>query len=55
MLKFLINRMVAVMRIRYNYDSAYLQEVASVSSGGAICLMLLPLVSQYRAGGSVDL
>lgn len=59
MFRFLVGRivaaMVATMRKRYNYDGSYLEEVASVSGGGAVRLMLLPLFSQYRAGASVDL
>lgn len=59
MFRFLVGRMVSTvvanMHKRYNYDGSYLAEVASVSGGGAVRLMLLPLFSQYRAGASVDL
>jgi len=55
MLRFLVRRVVAAMRKRYDYDGSYLDEVAAVSSGGALRLMLLPLLSQYRGSAPIDL
>lgn len=50
-----MRRAVAAMRRRYGYDGGYMEEVAAVSGGGALRLMLLPLLSQYRGSAPVDL
>lgn len=55
MLRFIVRRIVAAMRKRYDYDGSYMEEVAAVSSGGALRLMLLPLLSSYRGGAPIDL
>lgn len=44
------NRAASSMQARYDYDTSYMREVAAVSSGGALRLGLLPLLSQYSAG-----
>lgn len=55
MLRFMVRRVVTAMRKRYGYDGSYMEEVAAVSSGGALRLMLLPLLSQYRGSAPIDL
>ena len=55
MLRFIMRRVAAAMQRRYNYDGSYMEEVAAVSSGGAMRLLLLPLFSQYRGTAPIDL
>ena len=55
MFRFIMRRVSAVMRKRYDYDGSYMEEVAAVSNGGALRLMLLPLFSQYRGTAPIDL
>ncbi len=55
MLRFVMRRVAAAMQRRYGYDGSYMEEVAAVSSGGALRLMLLPLFSQYRGTAPIDL
>ncbi len=55
MLRFIMRRIAASMRVRYGYDGSYMEEVAAVSTGGALRLMVLPLLSQYRGAAPIDL
>lgn len=49
MIRALTRRAVDRMRQRYDYDAAYLNDVAAHSSGSALRLGLLPLFTQYDA------
>ncbi len=47
MIRAMTRRAVARMQQRYGYDAAYLNDVAEHSSGSALRLGLLPLLTQY--------